>query len=83
MKYAARAVAKTDHNCELVGFALQNRSRIVGEMEDIVKYYAPWIAPWYDIQYLLEQPWLMGFRKHSIQHDAWEYLDLADDRPKR
>ena len=29
------------------------RLQIISEMEDIVKYYAPWIAPWNDIQYIL------------------------------
>ncbi len=59
------------------------RAQLITQMEDIVKYYAPWIAPWNDTQYILEQPWLMGFKKHPISHDAWEYVDLAGDRPKR
>ena len=57
------------------------RAQIITQMEDIVKYYAPWIAPWNDIQYILEQPWFMGFKKHPILHDAWEYVDLAEGRP--
>jgi oligopeptide transport system substrate-binding protein len=56
------------------------RAKIIIEMEDLVKYYAPWIAPWNDIQYLLEQPWFMGFKKHPISHDAWEYVDVAAGR---
>ena len=59
------------------------RNRIINEMEDLVKYYAPWIAPWHDVQYYVEQPWLMGFKKHPIGHDAWEYVDVSDARPKQ
>lgn len=54
------------------------RAQIITEMEDIVQYYAPWIAPWNDIQYILEQPWFMGFKKHPISHDMWEYTDIGD-----
>ncbi len=54
------------------------RAQIITEMEDIVKFYAPWIAPWNDIQYILEQPWFMGFKKHPISHDRWEYTDIGD-----
>ena len=46
--------------------------------EVLVKFYAPWIAPWNDIQYILEQPWFMGFKKHPISHDMWEYTDIGD-----
>lgn len=59
------------------------RNRIINEMEDLVKYYAPWIAPWHDVQYYVEQPWMMGFKKHPIGHDAWEYVDVGDTRPKQ
>ena len=59
------------------------RAQLISQMEDIVKYYAPWIAPWNDIQYILEQPWFMGFKKHPIGHDAWEYVDLSEGRPGR
>ena len=58
------------------------RNRLILEMEDIVKYYAPWIAPWHDVQYYVEQPWLMGYKQHPIGHDAWEYLDIGEGRPK-
>jgi oligopeptide transport system substrate-binding protein len=58
------------------------RNRLILEMEDIVKYYAPWIALWHDVQYYLEQPWLMGYKQHPIGHDAWEYLDIGEGRPK-
>ncbi len=59
------------------------RNRIINEMEDLVKYYAPWIAPWHDVQYYVEQPWMMGFKKHPIGHDAWEYVDVGDSRPRQ
>lgn len=60
------------------------RNRLIGEMEDLVKYYAPWIAPWHDVQYYLEQPWFIGYRQHPIGHDAWEYLDIDTAKlPKR
>ncbi len=59
------------------------RAQIIAQMEDLAKYYAPWIAPWNDIQYVLEQPWVMGFKKHPIGHDAWEYVDVGDGRPGR
>jgi oligopeptide transport system substrate-binding protein len=52
------------------------RNRIVNEMEDLVKYYAPWINPWHDVQYYVMQPWMIGFKKHPIAHDAWEYADV-------
>ncbi len=58
------------------------RNRLILEMEDIVKYYAPWIAPWHEVQYYLEQPWLIGYKQHPIGHDAWEYLDIGEGRPK-
>ena len=57
------------------------RAQVITQMEDIVKYYAPWIAPWNDVQYILEQPWFLGFKKHPISHDAWEYVDLGEGRP--
>ena len=56
------------------------RNRLILEMEDIVKYYAPWIAPWHDVQYYVEQPWFMGYKQHPIGHDAWEYVDLGEGR---
>ncbi|MCZ2134130.1 MAG: ABC transporter substrate-binding protein [Burkholderiales bacterium] len=59
------------------------RRRIIGEMEDLVKFYAPWIAPWHDVQYYLEQPWLMGYRQHPIAHDAWEYMDIDEAKLRR
>ena len=58
------------------------RNRLILEMEDIVKYYAPWIAPWHDVQYYLEQPWFIGYKQHPIGQDAWEYVDIAEKRPK-
>ena len=57
------------------------RAQVITQMEDIVKYYAPWIAPWNDVQYILEQPLFLGFKKHPISHDAWEYVDLGEGRP--
>ncbi len=57
------------------------RRQIIGQMEDIVKFYAPWIAPWHDVQFYLEQPWVMGYKQHPIGHDAWEYMDI--DSAKR
>ena len=60
------------------------RAQLITQMEDIVKYYAPWIAPWNDIQYILEQPWFVGFKKHPISHDMWEYIDIDTAKlPKR
>ena len=52
------------------------RNRIINDMEDLVKYYAPWINPWHDVQYYVMQPWMMGLKKHPIGHDAWEYADV-------
>ena len=60
------------------------RLRLITEMEDIVKFYAPWIAPWHDVQYYVEQPWFMGYKQHPIGHDAWEYFDIDTAKlPKR
>ena len=59
------------------------RNRIISEMEDLVKYYAPWVAPWCQLQYYVEQPWMMGFKKHLIGHDSWEFLDLRERRTGR
>ena len=60
------------------------RLRLITEMEDIVKYYAPWIAPWHDVQYYVEQPWFIGYKQHPIGHDAWEFLDIDTAKlPKR
>mgnify|MGYP000013966815 FL=1 len=60
------------------------RNRLILEMEDIVKYYAPWIAPWHDVQYYVEQPWFIGYKQHPIGHDAWEYMDIDTTKlPKR
>jgi oligopeptide transport system substrate-binding protein len=52
------------------------RAALVIQMEDIVKFYAPWIAPWTQVQYYVEQPWMMGFKKHPISHDQWEFADV-------
>ena len=52
------------------------RLQLINQMEDIVKFYAPWIAPWHDVQYYLEQPWVMGYKQHPIGHDAWEFMDI-------
>ncbi|MBL8309570.1 MAG: heme-binding protein [Burkholderiales bacterium] len=52
------------------------RQRLIGTMEDIVKFYAPWIAPWHDVQYYLEHPWVLGYKQHPIGHDAWEFMDI-------
>jgi oligopeptide transport system substrate-binding protein len=57
------------------------RKQVIAEMEDLAKYYAPWITPWYDVQYSVLHPWLIGFRKHPIAHDAWEYADVGADQP--
>ena len=60
------------------------RNRLILEMEDIVKYYAPWIAPWHVVQYYVEQPWFMGYKQHPIGQDAWEYVDIDSAKlPKR
>ncbi len=58
------------------------RNQLILEMEDIVKYYAPWIAPWNDVQHYVEQPWFIGYKQHPIGHDAWEYVDLGEGKPK-
>ena len=60
------------------------RLQLINQMEDIVKFYAPWIAPWHDVQYYLEQPWVMGYKQHPIGHDAWEFMDIDTGKlPKR
>jgi len=60
------------------------RLQLINQMEDIVKFYAPWIAPWHDVQYYLEQPWVMGYKQHPIGHDAWEFMDIDTAKlPKR
>jgi oligopeptide transport system substrate-binding protein len=56
------------------------RAALVAQLEDIVKLYAPWIAPWHDKLHYVEQPWMMGFKKHPIAHDSWEFVDI-DKRP--
>ncbi len=52
------------------------RNAIIDEMQDLVVAYAPWINFRADISYTLQQPWLQGFRKHAIMHEAWEYMDI-------
>jgi oligopeptide transport system substrate-binding protein len=60
------------------------RNRIINEMEDLVKYYAPWINTWHDVQYYVMQPWFVGFKKHPIAHDPWEYADIdVTKQPKQ
>ena len=59
------------------------RNLLIGEMEDLVKYYAPWIVTWYDTAFYLEQPWFVGFKKHPIAPDAWEYVDVTSGQPSR
>jgi oligopeptide transport system substrate-binding protein len=58
------------------------RDRLITELEDLVKYYAPWITPWHDVSYYIEQSWLIGFKKHPIGHDAWEYADIDETQRK-
>ena len=58
------------------------RQKLINEMQDIIQIYAPWIAPWHETQYYVQQPWLMGFKKHPIGHDAWEYVDIAAGQSK-
>jgi ABC-type oligopeptide transport system substrate-binding subunit len=57
------------------------RRKIINEMQDLVAAYAPWINFRAEIAYTLQHPWLLGFLKHPIQHDAWEYMDI-DSRKK-
>ncbi|MBC7710373.1 MAG: heme-binding protein [Rhizobacter sp.] len=56
------------------------RNRLISEMEDLVKHYAPWIVTWHDTAFYLEQPWFIGFKKHPIAPDAWEYVDVTPRR---
>ncbi len=61
----------------------KQRDQLITQMEDIVKYYAPWINPWHDVQYSIERNWLVALRKHPIQHDAWEYADIDESARAR
>lgn len=60
------------------------RDKIIDEMQDLVTVYAPWINLRRTIDYTVEQPWLLGFKKHPIAHDAWEYMDIdLSKKPKQ
>jgi oligopeptide transport system substrate-binding protein len=56
------------------------RDKIIDEMQDLVVAYAPWINLRRNIDYTVEQPWLVGFKKNPIAHDAWEYMDIDLER---
>jgi oligopeptide transport system substrate-binding protein len=59
------------------------RDKIIDEMQDLVSAYAPWINLRRTIDYTVEQPWLVGYKKHPIAHDAWEYMDIdLSKKPK-
>ncbi len=60
------------------------RMKLIAEMQDLIAVYTPWIVPYQEIFYTLENPWLVGFRKNPISHDQWEYMDIDVSKlPKR
>ena len=59
------------------------RDKIIDEMQDLVAVYAPWINLRRSTEFTLAQPWIVGFKKHPIGHDAWEYMDIdLSKKPK-
>jgi oligopeptide transport system substrate-binding protein len=59
------------------------RDQLIAEMQDLVTGYAPWINSYHSVAYDITQPWVLGYRKHPIAHDAWEYMDIdLAKRPK-
>jgi oligopeptide transport system substrate-binding protein len=54
----------------------KERDRLIAQMEDFVKFYAPWINLWHDVPFYIGHSWLVAFKKHPIAHDAWEYADI-------
>jgi ABC-type transport system substrate-binding protein len=52
------------------------RDRLYHEMTKIIETYAPWRLDISRYRNELTQPQVLGFKKHPILHNEWQYIDV-------
>ncbi len=55
------------------------RTRIYQRMARLIAAYAPWKLNSHRKRSQMVQPWVLGWRKHPILHDAYRYADIDLD----
>lgn len=53
------------------------RTRIYGEMAQLLHAYAPWVLLTHPISADLQQPWLKHYQRHPVEFTNWRYIDVA------
>ncbi|WBS02924.1 ABC transporter substrate-binding protein [Pseudoduganella sp. SL102] len=53
------------------------RTRLYGEMADLLHAYNPWVLLTHPISADIRQPWLKNYKRHPVEFTNWRYLDLA------
>jgi ABC-type transport system substrate-binding protein len=56
------------------------RSRVFGQMSQLVTAYAPWMLNAYRYENVLVQPWVLGFKHTVFDWHPWKYYDIDLDR---
>jgi ABC-type transport system substrate-binding protein len=56
------------------------RTKLFGEMTDMIYAYSPWILTNYPYENVLAQPTLKGYKQHPFVQHQWRYYDV-EPRP--
>jgi ABC-type transport system substrate-binding protein len=52
------------------------RDRLYHDMTKIIEAYAPWRLDISRYRNMLTQPKVLGYKKHPIMHNEWQYIDV-------
>ena len=54
----------------------RERSRMFGQMSQLVSAYAPWKLDAYRYETVLVYPWVLGYKYNAFDQYPWRYLDI-------
>jgi len=52
------------------------RTKLYGEMAQLLHAYAPWVLLTHPISADLQQPWLKNYQRHPVEFTNWRYIDV-------
>jgi oligopeptide transport system substrate-binding protein len=59
------------------------RTKLFGEMSELVTAYAPWMLGVYRYENVIVHPWVVGYKYNAIWQHPWAYLDVDTSRREK
>jgi ABC-type oligopeptide transport system substrate-binding subunit len=54
----------------------EERNKLYREMARVMEVHTVWILTDSRYRNVLQQPYVIGYKKHPVMHSEWQYIDL-------